>query len=183
MYAKARQVAQRVRFAVLIELVSRSHPDGESNWPAICIACLALGVGASGSKWVTVTGPEALQRKPACIRTATPVPTLRNARVVVDTSPVNDFLLRFAVSGIGSPGCTTVTKATLRLTVGTNTDDGSPKGGVFFLAASSTWSESNVTWNTAPATVGQALASITTTVSLGGTYTVDITPAGSATLA
>jgi chitodextrinase len=100
-----------------------------------------------------------------------------NTRVVVDTSPVNDFLLRFAVSGIGSPGCTTVTRATLRLTVGTSTDDGSPKGGVFLLAAATAWSESTVTWNTAPATVGQALASITTTVSLGTAYVVDITPA------
>jgi fibronectin type 3 domain-containing protein len=133
------------------------------------------------SATTTASGPTTLSFAPtddATIDATKPTTNFgTNTRVVVDTSPVNGFLLRFAVSGIGSPGCTTVTRATLRLTVGTNSDDGSPKGGVFFLAAGSTWSESNVTWNTAPATVGQALASITTTVSLGGTYTVDITPA------
>jgi chitodextrinase len=100
-----------------------------------------------------------------------------NSRLVVDTSPVNDFLLRFSVTGIGSPACPTATRATLRLTVGTSTDDNSPKGGVFFAAASSAWSEATVTYASAPATTGQALASITTAVALGTAYVVDVSPA------
>src|SRR5262249_3176120 len=45
-YAKARQVVQRARFTAARHEPLRSAPDGESNWPAICIVCLALGVSA-----------------------------------------------------------------------------------------------------------------------------------------
>jgi chitodextrinase len=62
----------------------------------------------------------------------------------VDNSPVKAFLLKFDVSGIGSG---TVTGAKLRLHV----LDGSNLGGLFSTTQSS-WTQSAVTWATAPAT-------------------------------
>ncbi len=63
--------------------------------------------------------------------------------LTADNSPVENGLLRFTVSGVGSD---VVTGATLRLFV-TNP---SPVGGSVARVASQTWPE-NVTWNTAPA--------------------------------
>ena len=91
------------------------------------------------------------------------------SRLTVDNSPVNHLLLKFAVTGLGN--CT-VTGARLRLTVGTTTNDNSPRGGDFYAGTSSNWSESTVTWNTAPAAAG-TLASLGA-VSLGTTYLVDV---------
>ena len=63
--------------------------------------------------------------------------------LTADNSPVQNGLLRFTVSGVGSD---VVIGATLRLFV-TNP---SPVGGSVARIASQTWPE-NVTWNTAPA--------------------------------
>ena len=101
-----------------------------------------------------------------------------NSRITVDGSPVNDMLLKFTVTGTG-PGtsCPTITAAKLRLTVGTTSNDDSITGGDFRGAVNSNWSESSVTWNSAPAAnAGAPLASITTPVALGTTYLVDVTP-------
>lgn len=96
-----------------------------------------------------------------------------NGRIVVDQSPVNDFLVKFTVAG-----CTTgVSNAKLRLTVGSTANDNSPKGGQFQLAANSSWDEATVNWNTAPAVAANSpVASIPTAVALNTTYLVDVTP-------
>ncbi len=95
-----------------------------------------------------------------------------NAALTVDHSPVNDFLMRFSV--IGTAGCT-VTKATLSLTVRTNSTANSSQGGQFYAAVNSNWSESSVTWASAPA-AGPAQLAALGSVALGTTYQVDVTP-------
>ncbi len=88
--------------------------------------------------------------------------------VQTDGSPIKDFLMRFAVSGIGSK---TVTSATLRLYC----VDPSDAGGVFRPTATSSWNEGSVTWANAPA----ALSAPTATrgsVTAGTWVTVDVKP-------
>jgi chitodextrinase len=100
-----------------------------------------------------------------------------SSRITVDTSPVNDLLLKFTVSGTGAgTSCPSITAAKLRLTVGNNTNDNSNMGGVFRGAANSSWAEGTVTWNTAPAASGTPVAAITTPVALNTAYLVDVTP-------
>jgi hypothetical protein len=100
-----------------------------------------------------------------------------------DGSPVKDFLIRFTVSGVGAQ---TVTNAKLRLSC----VDNSPSGGTF-TASANTWTESTVTWNTAPppgatiATLGKVVAGSTYEVDLSslihgdGTYTLRVSSANS----
>jgi hypothetical protein len=88
------------------------------------------------------------------------------------------MLLKFTVIGTG-PGttCAGISSAKLRLTVGNSTSDNSTMGGVFSAAAATpSWSESTVTYDTAPAAVGAPVASITTPVALSTAYLVDVTP-------
>jgi hypothetical protein len=99
-------------------------------------------------------------------------------RLVVDASPVNDFLMKFTVAGTG-PGttCATISSAKLRMTVGNGTDDKSVKGGDFRGAVNSNWAEGTVTWATAPAAnAGPPVASISTAVAVSTAYTVDVSP-------
>jgi acid phosphatase type 7 len=95
-----------------------------------------------------------------------------DTKLVVDKSPVNDFVVKFTVA---TTGCTAVTGATLRLTDKAN---GSVKGGDVYEGETG-WSEGTVTYATAPAP-GKLLASLGP-VSSGGTYTLDVT-AGVSTL-
>jgi fibronectin type 3 domain-containing protein len=95
-----------------------------------------------------------------------------NTKLVVDNSPVNDFVLKFTVT---TTGCTTVRSATLQLS---NNANGSAKGGDFYTTGTG-WSESTVTHGNAPAR-GTLLRSLGA-VSAGGTYGVDVT-AGVSTL-
>ncbi len=95
-----------------------------------------------------------------------------DTKLVVDNSPVDDFMIKFTVA---TTGCTTVSSATLRLTDNAN---GSVKGGDFYTTGTG-WSESTVTYGNAPAR-GTLLRSLGA-VSSGGTYTVDVT-AGVSTL-
>jgi chitodextrinase len=115
----------------------------------------------------------------ATIDAANPTSNLgTSSRITVDTSPVNDTLLKFTVSGTG-PGtsCPTVTGAKLRLTVGNGSTDNAPKGGDFRGAVDSNWSESTVTWSSAPAAkAGAPVASIATPVVVSTPYTVDVSP-------
>jgi chitodextrinase len=100
-----------------------------------------------------------------------------SGRITVDTSPVNDMLLKFTVSGTGAgTSCPSITAAKLRLTVGNGSSDNSSMGGVFRGAANSSWAEGTVTWNTAPAASGTPVAAITTPVALNTAYLVDVTP-------
>ena len=115
----------------------------------------------------------------ATIDASTPTTALGTSnRITVDSSPVNDFLVKFTVSGTGAgTSCPTIASAKLRLTVGNTTNDNSPMGGDFRAAVNSNWAESTVTWNTAPAAAaGAPVASITTSVALGTSYLVNVTP-------
>jgi len=62
------------------------------------------------------------------------------------------------------------------MTVGSATDDKSVHGGEFFAGANTTWAESSVNWNTAPATAGAQLASLGA-VAVDTSYLVDVSPA------
>ncbi|HEV7205806.1 MAG TPA: DNRLRE domain-containing protein [Jatrophihabitans sp.] len=94
------------------------------------------------------------------------------SRLTVDNSPVNDVLLRFDVSG--TAGCT-ISTATLRLTVGSTPNDNSVYGGDLY-GTSTSWTESAVTWNTAPADTGAKVSSVPSAVALNTTYSFDATP-------
>ena len=101
-----------------------------------------------------------------------------STRLTVDSSPVNDFLVKFTVAGTGAgTSCPQVASAKLRLTVGSSGTDNSAAGGVFRGTASTAWSEGTVNWNNAPAAAaGGPLDSITTPVALNTAYLVDVTP-------
>jgi chitodextrinase len=93
------------------------------------------------------------------------------SRLTVDNSPQVSSLLKFTVAGTG--GCA-VSNAKLRLTVGSGTDDRSVYGGDVF-GTTSGWSESTVTWNSAPA-AGTPAGSVTGTVVQDTSYLFDVTP-------
>jgi chitodextrinase len=93
-----------------------------------------------------------------------------STRLSADGSPVQDFVVKFSVTG--TSGCA-MSKVLLQLTVGTGANNNSAHGGDFYSATSSSWTEGSVTWATAPAKAGSALASLGT-VSLGETVTVDV---------
>ncbi len=84
----------------------------------------------------------------------------------VDSSPVENFLLKFSVSGTSGQ---TITRARLRL-YATNA---SGVGGNFYRA-SSTWQEGTVTWNNAPA-AGTTLVASLGSVTASNWYEVDLT--------
>ena len=96
-----------------------------------------------------------------------------NTRLTVDNSPVVYSLLKFSITGM--PACS-VTSATLRLTVGSGTDDKSIYGGDLYAASTFLWSESTVTWNTAPTVVGAKVSSVSGAVALNTSYLFDVKP-------
>jgi len=85
----------------------------------------------------------------------------------VDNSPVKNFLLKFVVSGVNGRA---ITSAKLRLF----NVDASGSGGDFHRVADNLWSESTVTWNTAPAGDAAVLASLGSVVA-NSWYEVDVT--------
>ena len=89
-----------------------------------------------------------------------------DTKLIVDNSPVDDFLLKFNVV---TAGCTTVTKATLQLV---NNADGSTVGGDFYTTT--TFNEATVNGTTPPPARGVKIASLGAVAS-GQTYTVDVT--------
>lgn len=94
-----------------------------------------------------------------------------STRLSADASPVQDFLVRFAVTGTAS--CP-VQRAALRMTVGTSANNDSVHGGEVYATDGSTWSQGSVTWANSPARSGAALASLPA-VTLGQTVEVDVT--------
>jgi acid phosphatase type 7 len=92
-------------------------------------------------------------------------------RLVADNSPVDHFLVRFDVA---LTGCSTITAASLRLTVGSGSTDNSPSGGNFFTTGTG-WNEATVTWNSAPP-AGTQVGSLGA-VAVNTTYSVDVTRA------
>ena len=86
--------------------------------------------------------------------------------LLVDGSPQQDFLLRFDLSGIAGR---TVLGASLHL----HNVNSSGAGGTFFLTSPAIWDAASVTWATAPATTGGAIATLGA-VSAGSAYEVDL---------
>jgi fibronectin type 3 domain-containing protein len=135
----------------------------------------AAGNESARSNSATVTtpggsGPKTFSFAPAGDATIDATDPGANAgtstKLVVDHSPVSDFLLGFAVA---TTGCSSVTSATLRLTDYAN---GSVNGGDVY-ATGTGWSEGTVTYGNAPPR-GDPLASLGAVTS-GTTYNVDVT--------
>jgi len=85
----------------------------------------------------------------------------------VNNSPLNNFLLKFVVSGVnGQP----IASARLRL----YTIDALGNGGEFHRLVDNTWDETSVTWNNAPVADGDVLATLGS-VSPNNWYEVDLT--------
>ena len=95
----------------------------------------------------------------------------RTTRLTADGVPVDDFVVKFVVTG--TSGCT-LSRAQLVMTVGTSTNNNSIKGGDVYLADGTAWTESSVNWSNAPLSVGGPLASLGP-VALGETVSVDVT--------
>ena len=102
----------------------------------------------------------------ATIKPGSPTTNFGSSKLEVDNTPVEHFLLKFTVSGIGAP----IVSAKLRLY---NIND-SNKGGDFYRVANNAWSESSVTWNTAPAADATIIASLGA-VAVNTWYEVDVT--------
>jgi hypothetical protein len=91
-----------------------------------------------------------------------------STQIIADASPVKHMFLKFSVSGVGGG---TVVSAKLRLYC----VDPSPFGGEFHRVANTSWSESTLTWQTAPGADTALLGSLGA-VSSGKWYEVDVTP-------
>jgi chitodextrinase len=101
------------------------------------------------------------------IQSAVPASNFGSATTVqVYGSPVQDGLLKFTVSGVGSRQ---VTSATLRL----NCVDASNLGGQFRRVLDTSWTENGVTWGNAPAAEATVFGSLGS-VSAGLWYTVPV---------
>ena len=97
---------------------------------------------------------------------ATPTSNFGTSQLLeVDNSPIQHILLKFNVSGLSG----TVTDAKLRI----HALEGSNVGGIVYRTASTSWSETGVTWNTAPAADPSPLGSIGA-VAAGTWYQVDV---------
>lgn len=107
----------------------------------------------------------------ATIQQGSPNATGNTSTLIVDNSPVDDALLKFNVA---TTSCDTLTSAKLTLT---DNADGSVKGGDFYTTGTN-WSESTVTWNSAP-TRGTLLNSLGAVAS-NATVSLDVTQGVSA---
>lgn len=132
--------------------------------PASNSVQVVIDSGGAGGTTVTLT--------PIADRTIDPATDAPIAsRLKVDASaPINDMLLQFSAP----TGCT-ITSASLRLTVGSGSTDPSKYGGDFYAADPTVgWSESTVSWSTAPARIGSGV-SLNTSVVNETTYALDVT--------
>jgi hypothetical protein len=84
----------------------------------------------------------------------------------VDNSPVQHFLIKFTVSGVGTR---TVTGAKLRL----RCVNASATGGDLYRLLDTSWSESSVTWGNAPAAETPKVSALPS-VTAGNPYEVDL---------
>jgi hypothetical protein len=139
----------------------------QSPQSAAAVATTPAGGGGGGALTFKVTDDATIDATNPTINAGS------TTRLTADGSPVNDFLVKFSVTG--TSGCQ-ITKATLQLTVGTSTNNNSVKGGDIYGATSTAWSESTVTWNSAPGVNTGVLQSLGA-VTLGETVTADVTSA------
>ncbi len=75
--------------------------------------------------------------------------------LLLDASPVRQLFVRFQVTGVAPFA---VDRATLRLTVGSDSSDGGDSGGTVHSITNTTWPEASTNWNNRPAIDGPALA-------------------------
>lgn len=147
---------------------SVDDPDGAHGQASITVV-VEGGPPTGGSADATLVAD-------ATLRSQTPNGNFGTAQTLeVDHSPIQDFLLKFRVSGVGSR---TVTGIKLRLV----NKDKSSKGGDVRPFASTSWVESGsggVTWNSVPAPESPILASIGK-VTAGTTYEITL-PASAVT--
>jgi hypothetical protein len=143
---------------------------------AFIVGTLLFSVGASSSVTTLTYTADA----DATIRADRPTRSYGTTNALtVDNSPIQDSLLRFVVTGIGTD---VVTGGTLRLYV----TNASPVGGTLYRVQNQSWTE-GVTWATAPAgdqtpttTAGKATAStwmtfdVTSLIKGDGKYSVRI---------
>jgi parallel beta-helix repeat protein len=140
--------------------------DAAGNWSALSSAASATTPAATVLTFAPVAD--------TYVQNDTPTTNYGSSSLLtVDGSPVRHLLFKFIVSGIGSKH---VTKATLRL-YNTNA---SATGGSFYRVSNSSWSETTVTWNTAPANDPTPFASLGavagTSTTTGIWYGVNLTP-------
>ena len=88
------------------------------------------------------------------------------ATIQVDNSPVKHFLVKFTVTGVGGRP---VTSAKLRL----HCVDPATSGGDFHRLLDTSWSETSVNWNNAPASEPAVVASLGSVVA-GNWYEVNL---------
>jgi PKD repeat protein len=140
------------------------------RWASRLLVWLFLGgavVGRAGS-------PDAAQTltftpvADATIKKSLPTSNYGSSTILeADNSPVEQFLVKFTVSGVGAG---TVTSAKLRL----YNVNGSNKGGAIRRVTNPNWSEATVTWNNQPAVDSTVLVSLGA-VSSGRWYEVNLT--------
>jgi parallel beta-helix repeat protein len=133
----------------------------------VLLLLLAVQVSAKGLSAQTIlTFPPT---DDATVRENRPTRNLgANSALEVDASSTKDTLLRFDVSGVDTKP---IANVTLRLFA----IDSSPVGGDFFIMTDTSWSETTVTWNTAPPGDGGFLVALGA-VSSGKWYELDVTP-------
>jgi chitinase len=135
---------------------------GNESTPGATTSGTTLGASSGGTLTLTPTDD-------ATIDPVT-TDTLTASRLKADAStPVNDLLMKFVVPA----SCTSVTSATLTMTVGSGSTDPSVRGGDFYAAASSNWAEGSVTWANAPAKTGSPV-SIIGAVTASTAYSMDV---------
>ncbi len=119
---------------------------------------LAGNVSAASNTAVATTAPGSeltfAATADATIRSGAPTTNYgTSSSISVDSSPSEHGLMKFSVTGIGTR---TVATAKLRLfNVGA-----SDTGGVFSATSDTSWTETGVTWDNAPATLGTPVATL-----------------------
>lgn len=135
--------------------------DGAGNVSAQSAAASVTTPSGTTTQTLTVAATA-----DATVRSDTPTTNYGTATIIeVDNSPVQDLLLKFAVT---IPTGKTVTSAKLRL----HNVEASVRGGDVYRTANTTWTEA-VTWSTAPAADATPLGGLNA-VAVNTWYEVDV---------
>ncbi len=138
--------------------LDRSLTPGSTYSYVVRASDAAGNVSAASNVAVATTAPGSeltfALTADATIRAGAPTTNYgTSSSLSIDSSPSEDGLMKFSVTGIGSR---TVATAKLRLfNVGA-----SNAGGVFSATSDTGWTETGVTWNSAPPAVGPPVASL-----------------------
>jgi fibronectin type 3 domain-containing protein len=134
----------------------------------------AAGNASALSQPVTVSTPAVAPILPVAdtyVKVTSPTTNYGRATLLrVDGDPTTNTYLKFTVSGVSGP----VLRARLRIWVSA----GSSTGFATHAVTSTSWSETAMTWNTAPA-INPAVVSSTGRTTSGSWVTVDVTPLAS----